>query len=767
MAIVRSQIGRTRSGASPELRRIPGIRLRAAAFCLAAAALYACPAFAQDGTSVPADQPAASGTVKTIQQEKAGPQRIPRQSRGEVGAVEGLVRQAGVTAPGRVIAGALVSLRNLKTGAMHATRANGEGVFRALGLPPGEYELRIEADGFDSFTRPSLPVSGGELVILEISLVPTAPAVPPSRVPEHPELGPALPAPAPTMTATYHEWRRRPDTDPDYILNPPPEVLVPSPDVFEELPDRWHAAMPDYRRYSVKGEFPYVTGHLYDPFNRNILKGDYPIWPEVLGRQTFLSITAASNTFLDGRNVPSPSNVSAAQPGSATFFGRGDQFFLDQTFRVSFDLFHGDTSFRPVDWRLRVTPEASLNFLDVRELGIVGPNVRQGTTRFDTHVGLQEAFFEYKIADLSPNYDFISVRAGIQEFASDFRGFLFVDEQPGFRIFGNAGNNKWEYNAVYFQMLEKNTNSELNTFDRRGQQVLIGNFYKQDFFKKGYTAEFLIAWNKDDGGLHYDDNGFLVRPAPVGQVIGQGTGRDIFTHGIRVGYFGWLGNGHFGRTNITHAFYEAVGSDSLNPLAGRAVTVNAQFAALELSRDYDWVRFRVSGLFASGDANPRDGRAHGFDSIVDDMNFAGGMFSFFQREGIRLTGSAVSLNPGGTFLPDMRSNKDEGQANYVNPGIIVLNTGADFDVTPKLRAFLNLNYLRFDRTEPLELILFEHNIRHDIGLDYGVGFRYRPPLSENIVLTFGAAGLAPGSGFRDIYQSRQLWSVFTKINFVF
>jgi hypothetical protein len=78
-----------------------------------------------------------------------------------------------------------------------------------------------------------------------------------------------------------------------------------------------------------------------------------------------------------------------------------------------------------------------------------------------------------------------------------------------------------------------------------------------------------------------------------------------------------------------------------------------------------------------------------------------------------------------------------------------------------------LNYLRFDRTEPLELILFQHNIRHDIGLDYGGGFRYRPPLSENIVLTFGAAGLAPGSGFRDIYTSKQLWSVFAKINFVF
>jgi hypothetical protein len=767
MPIVRSQNGRTKSGASQELRRIPAILLRAGLLCLVAGVLYPPLVLAQDGNSSPASTPAATGTLQTVQEEKAGPQRIPRQTRGELGAVEGLIRQAGDTTNKRVIAGALVSLRNLATGAMHATRANGEGVFRAIGLPPGNYELKIEADGFDSFTRPSLPVAAGELVIVEISLVPTVPAVPPSRVPEHPELGPALPAAAPTTTASYHEWRRRPDTNPDYILNPPPEVLVPGPDVFEAMPDRWHPVMPDYRRYAVEGEYPYVQGHLYDPFNRNILKGDYPIWPEVLGRQTFLNITAASNTFMDGRNVPVPSNVSAANPGSARFFGDGDQFFLDQTFRVSFDLFHGDTSFRPVDWRIRVTPEASLNYLDVQELGIVGPNVRQGTTRFDTHVGLQEAFFEYKIADLSPNYDFISVRAGIQQFSSDFRGFLYVDEQPGVRIFGNAASNKWQYNAAYFNLLEKNTNSELNTFDRRDQQVMIANVYRQDLFVKGYTAEFVIAYNKDDGGLHYDDNGFLVRPAPIGVVIGQGAGTNIFVHEIHAGYLGWLGSGHFGRTNITHAFYQALGSDSLNPIAGRPVTINASFAALELSRDYDWIRFRVSGLFASGDANPRSGRATGFDSILDDPNFAGGIFSFFQRESIRLTGSGVSLNPGDSLLPDMRSNKDEGQANFVNPGIYIVNAGADFDVTPKLRAFLNLNYLRFDRTEPLELILFEHNIRHDIGLDYGGGIRYRPPLSENIVLTFGAAGLSPGAGFRDVYQARQLWSVFTKINFVF
>src|SRR5262249_35238536 len=150
-----------------------------------------------------------------------------------------------------------------------------------------------------------------------------------------------------------------------------------------------------------------------------------------LGQQVFLNFMGTAETFLEGRDLPTPSGVSTAQPGSANFFGKGGQFFLDQTFRLSFELFHGDTAFKPADWRIRVTPVASLNYLSVQQLGVVSPDVRAGTTRFDDHVGLQEAFFEHKIADLSPNYDFISARAGIQQFNADFRGFLFVDEQPG------------------------------------------------------------------------------------------------------------------------------------------------------------------------------------------------------------------------------------------------------------------------------------------------------------------------------------------------
>src|SRR2546430_14512339 len=132
------------------------------------------------------------------------------------------------------------------------------------------------------------------------------------------------------------------------------------------------------------------------------------------------------------------------RPPRSTLFPYTTLFRSDQALRFTFDLFHGDTAFKPVDWRIRITPELSLNNLKVRELGLVRPNPRSGTNRFDDHLGLQEAFVEVKLHDLGPNYDFVSARAGIQQFNADFRGFLFVDEEPALRIFGNLHSDRIE-----------------------------------------------------------------------------------------------------------------------------------------------------------------------------------------------------------------------------------------------------------------------------------------------------------------------------------
>ena len=706
-------------------------------------------------------QGAAHSAAKFVLQQSSAQQqqRLPGQTTAKKASVQGVVRDAS----GRAIIAAQVTLRNSATHQALERTTDAQGVFRFIEVPPGAYQLEVRAGGYQDLPAAEIQLKPGDEVVRELALV----ALPPSGTPTPPTL-PELP-PGNSSNGASAEPSSAPAAAPALSIQNgnaaqppslPAETLPPPDQVFRTEPDRWLITMPNWDRYGIGGEYPYVRGSRWDPFNRNKLKGDVPIF----GKQTFLNITGISDTFADGRRLPVPSNISAAQPGSSGFFGRGEQFFLDQRFLFSFDLFHGDTSFRPVDWRIRITPVISLNYLKVRELGIVNVDVRGGTSRFDSHLGLQEAFGEVKLHDIGPNYDFISVRAGIQGFNSDFRGFIFVEEQPGVRIFGNLHSNRWQYNAAYFNLLEKNTNSGLNSLALRHQQVIIANLFRQDFLFQGYTAQVSLHYSDDEATVHYDDNGFLVRPSPVGAVFSSGM---IRPHAVHAGYIGWTGDGHIGAVNLTHAFYQALGTDTFNPIAARRVAINAQMAALELSVDKDWIRFKGSAFYASGSGDAQHGQARGFDSIDDFPEFAGGIFSLWNRESIRLTGSGVALTAGDSILPDLRSSKNEGQANFENPGIFLANLGTDFDITPKLRGFVNVNYLRFERTEVLEQLLFQAPIHHSIGWDSSVGVRYRPPLTENISITAGAAALVPGQGLKDIYTGKVMYSVFTDVRFQF
>jgi hypothetical protein len=258
--------------------------------------------------------------------------------------------------------------------------------------------------------------------------------------------------------------------------------------------------------------------------------------------------------------------------------------------------------------------------------------------------------------------------------------------------------------------------------------------------------------------VHYDDNGFLVRPAPIGLIASRA---------IQAQYVGWAGLGHVGRLNVNHAYYHAFGHDERNAIAGKRVDINANLAAAELSYDRDWLRPRVSFLYSSGDKNPTDGHGRGFSSIVDAEAFAGGVFSFFNHEGIRLTGSGVALTSPESLFPDLRSSKEEGQANFVNPGLFLWNAGLDADLTQNLKLVTNFSYMRFHHTEPLQFLLFQSQIPASLGFDYGMGVVYRPILSDNMVITGGVSGLTPGSGLRRIYTSKTLVSAFTAIRFQF
>ncbi len=549
--------------------------------------------------------------------------------------------------------------------------------------------------------------------------------------------------------------------------------------------DRWRIGFVPWKRYtSGVTEQPYETPEpmLWHPYKQSLLKGDLPI----IGQDIFLDLTASTETETEFRRVPTASGVSAAVPGAYEFYGESEQMSIQQNFAFAINLFKGETVFQPPDWAIKLEPVFNVNYLNARETGVVSPDPRgvlggnsapppgngfvlnpgdignllngqvgpadsfrasQHTVRTETFVTLQQAFVEKHLVDWSDNYDFMSVRAGLQPFNSDFRGFIFNDVNLGARLFGNWDNNLFQYNLAVFDMREKDTYSDLNTFDDRDQEVVVANVYKQDFIWHGYTMEWSFHGNFDHGGTHYDEAGNLVRPEPLGTVR---------AHDVNAYYLGWAGDGHIGRVNISHAFYEVVGHDSFNGLAGRPVDINAQMAALELSYDRDWVRYKASIFYASGDDNAEDGTATGFDTILDNPNFTGGPFSYWTRQGFNLGGSMVNLKQRGSLTPDLRSSKTEGQANFVNPGALVVGVGMEFDLTPKLRSFLNANYIHFVETDPIKTALLTDKIDNEVGLDLSLGFQYRPLLTDNIIVSAGFGVLIPGRGFKDIYQTNPI-----------
>lgn len=561
------------------------------------------------------------------------------------------------------------------------------------------------------------------------------------------------------------------DTYPESLSG---EGLLPG---SEPVPNRWFVGFGRWKRYAdPSAETTYQSGALrfWHPYLQSKLKGDAPIF----GQEYFLNLTVSDFAQFETRRLPTPSGVSAARPNSSEFFGRSEQLFGSNDFSVAVDFFKGETAFKPVEWALRFLFVANQNAISVRENNVVDPDPRgpgfpsyrrppsgpgdpagdldgglrrlpgdleysRYTTRVKDWYALQEAFAEIHIRDLTNNYDFISSRVGIQPFVSDFRGFIFNDSNLGARVFGNYDNNKWQWNVVAFDMREKDTYSDLNEFDSRDQQVLIANVFRQDFFAKGYTAQLSFHANFDGGERHYDKNDFIVRPAPIGAV------RD---HYVQAYYLGWTGDGHIGRLNISHAFYQAFGEDGFNGIAQRRVDINAQMAALELSIDKDWLRFKLSGFYASGDDDPRDDTATGFDTIFDRPFFFGGPFSFYVHQGFNLAGTSVNFKQRDSLVPDLRTSKSEGQSNFVNPGAAIVGYGMDADVTPKLKAFLNVNYIWTVDTEPIRQVLFTNHASHDIGLDASLGLQWRPLLTENIVITAGCGFLIPGEGYKDIYR---------------
>lgn len=502
----------------------------------------------------------------------------------------------------------------------------------------------------------------------------------------------------------------------------------------------------------------FYKGKWYDPYNQNVLKGDVPIFGGP-GHEWFLETELLSLSEMGRQKIILPVGLqSVKEPDRINTLGNGHVNELRTTLFTSFSLIRGNTAFKPPEFELRVAPAFNYNYARAGETGVLRIDPSRGHTRDDEHIGFQELFVDVHLANLSDRYDFVSSRVGIQEFRSDFRGFIFDDQAPGVRLFGNFDDNRWQANLAWFSRLDKDTNSGLNTFDTRYEDVFLLNVYRQDVPVLGHQIQGSLIYRQDragDHGIHFDENGFLRRPT----AFGDERPKNIYST-----YVGLNTDGHIGRWNTTGAFYYVFGSESHNQIPSRGTDISAAMVAQEISYDFDWLRLRGSFLWASGDSDPFDDDATGFDAIFDIPNFAGGPFSFWQRQAIPLVaGGEVFLVNQESFLPNLRGNKTEGQSNFVNPGIQVFNVGADVDLTPKLRLILNGSYLQFDTTAVLQTLRQNASIDQGIGFDLATGIEYRPFLNNNVEIIAGTAMLLPDDGLKQLFGNEKMYQFFTAL----
>jgi hypothetical protein len=530
-----------------------------------------------------------------------------------------------------------------------------------------------------------------------------------------------------------------PPTDPKQV--PAPEPLIRRESLA--VSDRWRIMQ------SLGYRFPW-----YDPYNQNVLKGDipldHPVILQKLGTDWFLNAGLISDTVLEARRLPIPvaPQTSTSSP-ALDIFGKGRSHTFVQTLIPSLALIKGNTTFKPPDYEFRIVPAMQFNYSRFAESRVLRVDPRAGISRSDNHAGLQEFFADVHWRNVSPRYDFDSYRFGIQPFISDFRGFVFQDVPIGARLFGTRDNNRWQYNLGLFRRIEKDTNSGLNDINTRLRRdwIAVGNLYRQDFPWLGFTSQITVMHNANregEGRAFYNANGFQERPAVFGDARG---------HNYRVTYLGYSGDGHIGRWNLTTSLYAALGKDRRNPLSGQPSTIRAQLAVAELSRDFSWIRTRFSALFASADSKPFDNRSTGFDAILENPQFAGADTSFWIRQAVPLIGGGgVALSGRNGVLASLRSSKDQGQSNFVNPGTALVGAGVDMDLTPRARTIVNINRISFVNTAVLGVLRNQTPPARSIGWDLSAALQYRPFMSQNVVLNVSAAALLPARATRQLFD---------------
>lgn len=369
----------------------------------------------------------------------------------------------------------------------------------------------------------------------------------------------------------------------------------------------------------------------------------------------------------------------------------------------------------------------------------------------------------------------IRVKAGIQPYTSDFIGSIYDDTDPGLRLYGNVEGIEWS--ILGMQRLENDLVSRLNdTGENRDQEVYIAHA----LFKVGDTlVKPSLHFNDDHEGDH--DRGRSDKHEEVQAFYaGFTTYGPIGPFQVLTGLYGVWGDQDNGTINGLD-FRGLLGYDPNSKDPANAATakylfpgrtpkdndmnINAYLAYIDIAHTMLEGKLTVhTGLFyGTGDEDPFDDDAEGFDSISDNVNVWGDRgiiiddrisvnFASVRALGLARQASVTVVNDDSPYT-SLRDRDDS--SNFINPGIIAWNLGATVKPIESLDVNTNFTYFWWESTDVLEDVLTVNNalnatldpnsngkyrtegLNHDIGFEWSVDANYA--LNKNFSLFSGAA----------------------------
>lgn len=379
---------------------------------------------------------------------------------------------------------------------------------------------------------------------------------------------------------------------------------------------------------------------------------------------------------------------------------------------VSVDVFDADAK-----WAARVS--AAVDYLNDRGNDALDSSFNGQSNDTYIDVSFEEAWLEAKLFD-TPN----RLRVGLQEYKSDFLGLIYNDNDLGVRLYGE--NEKLKWNLSYFYKTEHDAVSELFDPTYADQDVFIA------------TLQFDVGTVSVIPSVHYNRD--------------RRDDREL-----DVAYLGLAHYGMVGPFATTSAFYYAFGDDDnsvMNP--ARDQDISAFHIVADAGYPIGKFTPHVGVFYTSGDDDPTDGDARGFDSIYDTISVWGDNGIIIDD---RINAGTLTVLRNNSAIPSLR-DFDES-ANFINPGVLAFNFGLVTDWTDKFATDMNLTYFEWDETDVLGPGIGEH-----VGWEANVSGTYK--WADYLNLTLAAAALITDDDMEDIYgDDENLYNLYLKVSYSF